>query len=134
MASMSTRAFTAETRPQGSLVWTEDERTMYVLVEVLSQHNTLLKVRRKDTREVLEIDLVSNGGGRDRRPLEQLIPRVCTGVRSEAVVVRSAGKVACFTILFWQRRMREDERPEVNFARRRFQRGNELATSRRGRQ
>jgi len=63
VASMSTRAFTAETRPEGSLMWTGDERMMWVLVEVLSQQNTLLKVRRKDTGELVEIDLVSSGGG-----------------------------------------------------------------------
>ncbi len=68
VSSMSTRAFTAETRPEGSLVWTEDDRKMWVLVEVLSQQNTLLKVRRKDTGELLEIDLVSTGGAMSSDP------------------------------------------------------------------
>ncbi|CAM9971674.1 unnamed protein product [Pylaiella littoralis] len=56
-ASMSTRAFRAESRPDGSLVWTEDTVSMWVLVEVIAQDNTLLRVRNKKTGSELEIDL-----------------------------------------------------------------------------
>lgn len=59
-SSMSTKAFTAEKRSQGSLVWTEDPEKGWVLVEVLTQDNTLLNVRNKATGATEMIDLVSN--------------------------------------------------------------------------
>eukprot|EP00752_Nemacystus_decipiens_P009298 g8309.t1 len=56
-SSMSTKAFTAEKRPEGSLVWTENPERGWVLVEVLTQDNTLLSVRHKATGATEVIDL-----------------------------------------------------------------------------
>lgn len=39
-------------------MWTEDTVSMWVLVEVIAQDNTLLRVRNKKTGSELEIDLV----------------------------------------------------------------------------
>lgn len=61
-SSMSTKAFTAEKRPEGSLVWTENPEKGWVLVEVLTQDNTLLRVKHKATGATEMIDLVSNDG------------------------------------------------------------------------
>lgn len=57
-SSMSTRAFRAESRPQGSWLWTADPKKVWGLVEVVHQENTILTVRRKSDGETLEIDLV----------------------------------------------------------------------------
>lgn len=59
ISSMSTKAFTAEKRPQGSLVWTANPENGWVLVEVLTQDNTLLSVKNKATGATEMIDLVS---------------------------------------------------------------------------
>lgn len=58
-ASMSTRAFSAKKRSEGSLVWTENPDSVWVLVEVVAQDNTLLRVLNKKTGGIEEIDLVS---------------------------------------------------------------------------
>lgn len=54
----------ADTIPPGSEIWTEDEtddgEEVWMLAQVVRQENTLLTVRKKQTGEELEIDLVSN--------------------------------------------------------------------------
>lgn len=47
-----------DTMLRGSMIWVDDLEEVWVLAEVVNQRNTLLTVRRKKTREVLEIDLV----------------------------------------------------------------------------
>ncbi len=37
----------------------EDPKKVWVLASLVSQHNTILKVRLKDTGELVDIDLVS---------------------------------------------------------------------------
>lgn len=76
-SSMSTKAFTAEKRPEGSLVWTENPEKGWVLVEVLTQDNTLLSVRNKATGAAEMIDLVSDGmcpSMHSRSPLDSCLP------------------------------------------------------------
>lgn len=70
VSSMSKKAFRADKRPDGSLVWTEDPDKMWLLVEVLSQDNTLLRVRNKATGETQEIDLVRT---RNRRGISSFL-------------------------------------------------------------
>lgn len=57
--SVSARLMQADKMPPGELLWVEDERDVWVLAALVQQQNTILKVRRKDTGELLEIDLVS---------------------------------------------------------------------------
>lgn len=57
--SVSTRLMSAEQMATGQQIWVEDEKEVWVLTELLSQHNTLLRVCRKDTGQMLDIDLVS---------------------------------------------------------------------------
>lgn len=40
-------------------LWVEDENETWVLAVLVEQQNTILKVQRKDTGEVLQVDLVS---------------------------------------------------------------------------
>lgn len=58
--SMSARVMVADELPQDKDMWVENEAKVWVLTDLISQQNTQLKVRRKDTGEVLEIDLVSS--------------------------------------------------------------------------
>lgn len=58
VSAMSKKAFRADKRAEGALVWTGDADKVWLLVEVLSQDNTLLRVRNKATGETQEIDLV----------------------------------------------------------------------------
>lgn len=55
---MSSLVMHAEKMNSGSLVWKEHSQKVWVLVEVLSQENTMLRVRHKATREEEEVDLV----------------------------------------------------------------------------
>lgn len=48
----------ADTIPQGEEIWVEDGEEVWALASVLRQENTQLKVRRKNTGEEDEIDLV----------------------------------------------------------------------------
>lgn len=59
--SVSAGLIRAALRPAGSLVWTEHEDKVWMLVEVVSQDNTILSVRHKATGNLEEIDLVSHG-------------------------------------------------------------------------
>lgn len=56
--SMSAQLMRAEIRPAGSKIWMEAERQVWALVEVVSQDNTILKIKRPDGKPD-EIDLVS---------------------------------------------------------------------------
>ena len=49
----------ADQMPQGEELWVEDDNEVWVLASLVRQQNTILTVRRKDTGEQLEIDLVS---------------------------------------------------------------------------
>lgn len=57
--SLSTHLVLANKYEVGSDVWMDDEARVWVQAEVLKQDNTLLTLRRKDTGETVEIDLVS---------------------------------------------------------------------------
>lgn len=57
--SISARVMVADQLPQDKDMWVENEAEVWVLTDLISQQNTQLKVRRKNTGEVLEIDLVS---------------------------------------------------------------------------
>lgn len=57
--SMSARVMVADQLPQDKDMWVEHDQLVWVLTDLISQQNTMVKVRRKDTGEVLEIDLVS---------------------------------------------------------------------------
>lgn len=57
--SVSARLMQAKQMPRGEEIWVEDEKAVWVLAELVEQQNTILKVRRKDTGQALEIDLVS---------------------------------------------------------------------------
>lgn len=56
--SVSTRLMQADQLPAGEEMWVEDAKEVWVLAGLVSQHNTILKVRRKDTGALLDIDLV----------------------------------------------------------------------------
>lgn len=43
----------------GEEIWVEDPKKVWALASLVSQHNTILKVKRKDTGEMVDIDLVS---------------------------------------------------------------------------
>lgn len=43
----------------GEEIWVEDPKKVWALASLVSQHNTILKVKRKDTGELVDIDLVS---------------------------------------------------------------------------
>lgn len=61
-ASVSMSLLRADTIAAGSEIWAEDEadggQEVWMLAEVVRQENTLLTVRKKETGEELEIDLV----------------------------------------------------------------------------
>lgn len=57
--SVSSRLISVNQMHEGEQIWIEDEHDVWVLADLLSQENTMLTVRRKDTRVVEEIDLVS---------------------------------------------------------------------------
>lgn len=57
--SVSSRLIQVERIPAGEELWIEDKLEVWVLSTLVEQSNTILKVRRKDTGELLEIDLVS---------------------------------------------------------------------------
>lgn len=57
--SMSTKVMVADVIPPGKEIWVDNDKEVWVLTDLLSQQNTVLKVRRKDTGEVLDVDLVS---------------------------------------------------------------------------
>ena len=56
--SLSTLLVRADTYRAGSEVWMDDEAHVWVQAEVLKQENTLLTLRRKDSGETVEIDVV----------------------------------------------------------------------------
>ena len=56
--SMSALMMRAEKRSMGSLVWVEDAKEVWALVQVASQDNTILTVRHTSTGIEEEIDLV----------------------------------------------------------------------------
>ena len=60
--SVSSRLMQADQMPQGEELWVEDDRDVWVLASLVKQQNTILTVRRKDTGETIEIDLVSENG------------------------------------------------------------------------
>ena len=57
--SVSSRLMQAEQMPAGEEIWVEDDKDVWVLASLVTQRNTILTVRRKDTGETVEIDLVS---------------------------------------------------------------------------
>lgn len=57
--SVSSRLMQADQMPQGEELWVEDDHDVWVLASLVKQQNTILTVRRKDTGETIEIDLVS---------------------------------------------------------------------------
>lgn len=59
--SMSASLMLADTRPVGSMIWTEHGQKIWVLAKVVSQANTMLIVRR-ETGEQAEVDLVRSTG------------------------------------------------------------------------
>lgn len=62
--SVSMSLLRADTIAAGSEIWAEDEgdggEDVWMLAEVVRQENTLLTVRKKETGEELEIDLVGS--------------------------------------------------------------------------
>lgn len=60
----------AEKRPVGSQVWVEDSKDVWVRVQVVSQDNTILTIRRTKTGIEEEIDLVREACV---YPLEQVV-------------------------------------------------------------
>lgn len=42
----------------GEQIWVEDSKLVWALAKLVSQHNTILKVKRKDTGEPVDVDLV----------------------------------------------------------------------------
>lgn len=42
----------------GEEIWVEDSKKVWALASLVSQHNTILKVKRQDTGELVDIDLV----------------------------------------------------------------------------
>eukprot|EP00904_Undaria_pinnatifida_P007215 jgi/Undpi1/3623/HiC_scaffold_16.g06993.m1 len=55
--SVSSRLMQAEQMPAGEEIWVEDDKDVWVLASLVTQRNTILTVRRKDTGETVEIDL-----------------------------------------------------------------------------
>lgn len=43
----------------GEEIWVEDPKKVWALASLVSQHNTILKVKRRDTGDTVDIDLVS---------------------------------------------------------------------------
>lgn len=70
--SVSMKLLRAQTIEAGSEIWAEDEsdggEEVWMLAQVLRQDNTLLTVRKKETGEELEIDLVRAKGVRGNHP------------------------------------------------------------------
>lgn len=62
--SVSARIMQADQLPAGEEIWVEDAKEVWVLAGLVSQHNTILKVRRKDTGALLDIDLVRRTNGK----------------------------------------------------------------------
>lgn len=71
--SISSRIMHADFMPTGEEIWIEDEKEVWVLASLVEQENTMLKVRRKDTGVIVEIDLVSHLEQFIRLDLPQLI-------------------------------------------------------------
>ncbi|CAM9665996.1 unnamed protein product [Ascophyllum nodosum] len=55
--SVSSRIMHAERMPISEEIWVEDDKQVWALTSLVEQENTLLKVRRRDTGEVVKIDL-----------------------------------------------------------------------------
>lgn len=57
--SVSSQLLRAEQLPVGGEIWIENEVTVWALAVLDEQDNTMLKVRRRDTGKMVEVDLVS---------------------------------------------------------------------------
>eukprot|EP00752_Nemacystus_decipiens_P009380 g8383.t1 len=55
--SVSSRLMDAERITTGEEIWVEDPKKVWALASLVSQRNTILKVKRKDTGEMVDIDL-----------------------------------------------------------------------------
>lgn len=74
--SISSRIMHADDMPTGEEIWIEDEKEVWVLASLVEQENTMLKVRRKDTGGLVEIDLVSHSEQFIRLYLSLLFPNI----------------------------------------------------------
>eukprot|EP00903_Cladosiphon_okamuranus_P011080 g10459.t1 len=55
--SVSSRLMEAERITAGGAIWVEDPKKVWALASLVSQHNTIIKVKRQDTGEIVDIDL-----------------------------------------------------------------------------